>query len=246
MQNLRLVSIWSLTRKEKLVVNFHSHKYNELVYYVSGNGKTQIGENPFLFTKHHFAVIPAHTEHSEIHHVGSEVICLEFDGSHDLPIGFYADQNNAVYDILLLLLKEVREQKRNYEDMLLLQLNALMLHISRIQSSSSATKNLSYIINFLRENFHEKISLSSCARELNISYDHFQHKFKAVTGYSPQQFLITQRLLAAKKLLEEGIYTCTEIAFRCGFCTSAQFSALFKSTYGITPLQYKKQHKKKA
>jgi len=85
--------------------------------------------------------------------------------------------------------------------------------------------------------------LSDCAKQLNLSYDYFQHKFKAITGCSPQQFLIKQRLKASKKLLKEGELNCTEIAFRCGFSTSAQYSALFKKEYGSSPLQYQKENR---
>ena len=121
-----------------------------------------------------------------------------------------------------------------------------MLHIARKENDTGNTKNFDYIINLLRENFFEHINLSDCAKQLNISYDYFQHKFKKLTGTSPQQFLIEQRLLFAEKLLIEGNSNCTEIAYRCGFSTSAQFSAFFKRRFGQSPLQYKRQHQQKA
>ena len=130
--------------------------------------------------------------------------------------------------------------------MLEIKLNEIMLHIARQENNTGDTKNFDYIINFLQENFHEHIILSDCAKQLNISYDYFQHKFKMLTGASPQQFLIEQRLLFAEKLLADGNFNCTEIAYRCGFSTSAQFSAFFKRRFGQSPLQYKKQHLQKA
>ena len=74
---------------------------------------------------------------------------------------------------------------------------------------------------------------------MNISYDYFQHKFKELTGFSPQQFLLNQRLLAAKELLQNSRLSCTEIAYRCGFSTSAQFSMLFKTHLGMSPLAFR-------
>ena len=128
--------------------------------------------------------------------------------------------------------------------MLVIKLNELILNIIRIENTIIDTKNFEYIINYIRENFHEHINLSDCAKQLNISYDYFQHKFKALTGYSPQHFLMEQRLLASKEMLKKGAYNCTEIAYLCGFCTSSQFSAMFKKRYSITPMQFKKQHQK--
>lgn len=242
MQDLRFLTIWQAKRASNSHIKYHSHKYHELVYYASGNGKTEIGGKAFAFSEHCFAIIPRHTEHNETHLIDAEVICLGFFADDDLPFGFYTDANHTVYKILKELLNEVKNQKYGYAAMLTIKLHELLLHVIRIENSTATTKNFAYIIHYIRENYHEHINLSDCARQLNISYDYFQHKFKALTGYSPQQFLIEQRLLACLEMLKGSDLNCTEIAYRCGFCTSAQFSALFKKRYGITPLQYKKQH----
>ena len=42
MLDLRLISIWEAIRRQNTYVNYHSHKYHELVYYTTGNGKTEI------------------------------------------------------------------------------------------------------------------------------------------------------------------------------------------------------------
>ena len=243
MLDLRLISIWEAIRRQNTYVNYHSHKYHELVYYTTGNGKTEIHGKMNRFSDGRFVVIPPHTEHNELHLHDSEVICLEFSGAKDLPFGFYTDPSHTIHRILKELLSEAKKQSYGYEDMLCIKLNELLLHILRNDSNTAATKNFAYIINYLRENFHERINFMDCAKQLNISYDYFQHKFKALTGFSPQQFLIEQRLLAGRDMLLESNLNCTEIAYRCGFCTSAQFSALFKKRYSLTPLQYKKQHR---
>ena len=243
MQELLLVSIWEAKRIQKRHIMNHSHKYHELVYYVFGSGETEIGGKAFQFSDRCFAVIPRHTEHNETHRSDSEVICLEFSGACEMQPGFYTDPPRVIHKILKELLQEVKIQKYGYQDMLTVKLNELMLHISRSKNNPDATKNFEYIINYIRENFQERINFSDCAGQLNLSYDYFQHKFKALTGYSPRQFLIEQRLLAAEKMLLEGNFNCTEIAYRCGFCTSAQFSAMFRKRFGATPLQFKKKQK---
>lgn len=52
------------------------------------------------------------------------------------------------------------------------------------------------------------------------------------------------RINASVNLLENSDDSCTEIAYRCGFLTSAQFSYIFKKKFGLSPLQYKKQFSK--
>lgn len=245
MRNIQLVSLWRASRSKNTYINYHTHNCHELVYYVSGSGKTNVAGTPFHFSNNTFMLIPQNTEHDEFHHADSEVICLKFSGADDLQLRYYQDGTHRISKILAELLHEISHQSYRYQDMLEIKLNEIMLHIAREEHDTGDAKNFDYIINLLRENFHEHIVLADCAKQLNISYDYFQHQFKHLTGASPQQFLIEQRLLFAEKLLTDGSFNCTEIAYRCGFSTSAQFSAFFKRRFGQSPLQYKKQHPQK-
>ena len=94
-------------------------------------------------------------------------------------------------------------------------------------------------------NYREKIVFSKLAENVNLSYDYFQHKFKKLTGCSPQAYLVKIRLEEAEKLLRINEYNCTEIAYKCGFSNSAQFSKLFKEHYSVTPREYRKGFCKK-
>lgn len=241
MEDMRLISIWHARRPSGRRVNFHSHDYHELVYYDGGNGKTTIGDRVYGFSDGHFALIPPHVDHDEQHFADCRVICLEFVGLSDAVPVFGRDPAGAVRRILRDLLTEAETQPFGYRDMMTVKLNELHLHLLRSENTGLNEKNFEYIINYIRENYHEKIRLSDCARQLNLSYDYFQHKFKALTGLSPQQFLIRRRLEAAEALVRSGDGSCTEIAYRCGFSTSAQFSALFTREYGVSPLHYRKR-----
>ena len=51
------------------------------------------------------------------------------------------------------------------------------------------------------------------------------------------------RITQAKKLLREGKFSITEIAFQVGFNDSNYFSSCFKKATGISPLEYRKLKK---
>jgi len=166
---------------------------------------------------------------------------IDFDISEELPIFFGQDSSKEIHRIVTDILKESGQQLTDYKKMVEIKLNELMVVLKRsMQSSTSKIKDFDYIIDYLTENFHEKIFLKDCAKQLGLSYDWFQHKFKAITGVSPQKFLLLNRLEEAKKLLKENNLNCVEIAYRCGFSSSAQFSMLFKRELGISPLAYRK------
>lgn len=240
MQNLVLNSIWEATRSGNTYVYPNSHTYYELVYYPHGNGITTIDGVAYPFHPNTFVIIPPNVKHDEARHTDSTILCLSFScDSAALEICHHVDDSKVIYKVLKDILKESMHQAFGYQDMITAKLNELFIRISRLNNKSVTSKNFEYITNYLKENYYEKIQLSDCAKQLNISYDYFQHKFKQLTGLSPQNFLLEQRLNAAKELLLYDNCNCTEIAYRCGFSTSAQFSMLFKKKYGVSPQKYK-------
>lgn len=240
MKNIQLNSIWTKQRSKNCIIPIHCHDYYELVYYNGGNGITEIENNLYTFSDSTFTVIPPNKNHNELHHTDTKVICLEFSGVAPLNDEFFIDSKGTVYSILKEIQKEAANQPFGYEQLIKAKLTELYIKIRRTENSISApNKSFEYIINYLSENYHEKIQLSDCAKQLNISYDYFQHKFKEITGTSPQGFLVNRRLEASKELLKNNV-SCTETAYRCGFSTSAQFSMLFKGKYGISPKEYGK------
>lgn len=237
-----LVSVWSAFKPKGTQVPLHSHNYYELVYYPKGSGTTKAGSAEYTFSPGTFMLLPPQLPHNESHHTDSEVICLGFLSEADFSAAQFSDPERTVCGLLREMLREASHQDYGYKDILSAKLLELCTRIRRMQQEPAAgTKDFEYIIRYLEENYHERLILSLCARQLNLSYDYFQHRFKALTGLSPQVFLLQQRINAAKQLLERGDLSCTEIAGRCGFSTAAQFSMQFKRSEGISPLQYRKE-----
>lgn len=239
MQKTRFDFIWTRERTKDSYIPLHQHKYYELVYYPHGAGITNIDDKEYRFSSNTFAIIPPNTFHDELHLANSEVICLGFSYTHQFDYNFHLDATRSILKLLKEILHESTEQALGYQQMISNKLEELFIQIQRIQTpKNTSAKSFDHIINYLEENYHEKIQLSSFAEQLNISYDYFQHKFKEITGNSPQQFLLEQRLNAAKTLLITEHFSCTEITYRCGFSTPAQFSMLFKKKYGVSPKKF--------
>lgn len=242
MDKIGLKTAWKGEKQKNQRVFLHNHIYYELVYYLDGFGETNVGEKHYEFCPGSFMVIPKLILHDEIHKTGCKVSVLRFDTTEYLPQFFSLDDTKEVYKIISAILKETKCQPSDYKEMIDVKLNELVLTLRRKSCSNTPqVKDFSYIINYISENYHEKISLYNCAAQLNLSYDWFQHKFKEITGKSPQSFLLNCRLEKAKSLLLEKGLNCSEIAYRCGFSTSAQFSMIFKREHGVSPLEYRKR-----
>lgn len=90
-------------------------------------------------------------------------------------------------------------------------------------------------------NIAEEVSLEDLAKIGKVSTFYLCRLFKKELGFSPVKWLWLQRTMAAAAfLITDKKFSLTAIAFSCGFSSSAHFSRLFKSTYGITPSQYRK------
>ena len=71
----------------------------------------------------------------------------------------------------------------------------------------------------------------------------FRREFEQYYGKTPLEYIKHKRIETAKLLLESGLYTVTEVAFRAGFESSSYFSAEFRRLEGISPREYKSRLK---
>lgn len=80
------------------------------------------------------------------------------------------------------------------------------------------------------------------AENLNagLSRSHLSVLFKNVTGVSPYEYLLLQRIERAVRFLSDSDRTVIDIAQECGFRSLPNFNKAFKRVTGITPTDYRK------
>jgi len=71
--------------------------------------------------------------------------------------------------------------------------------------------------------------------EMGMSKTHFYRKLQEVTQQSPGQYIRSQRLQEAKRLLEAGSGNVSEIAYEVGFNNLSYFSRCFRNEFGVLP-----------
>jgi AraC-like DNA-binding protein len=78
-------------------------------------------------------------------------------------------------------------------------------------------------------------------RASGLSRSEFFRKFKDETGAGPNQYLLWQRLEAAKDLLANKDPSITEVAHRLGFSSSQYFATVFRRHTGLPPNVFRQQ-----
>lgn len=101
---------------------------------------------------------------------------------------------------------------------------------------------LSKLLEYVKNNYYEKITDESASKMAFLSYHHFCRVFKRVTGKTFIEYLNYVRLCEAEKLLISSAGNIAEIAMNVGFSSTSYFTRLFKKEKGITPVSYRKQN----
>jgi AraC family transcriptional regulator of adaptative response / DNA-3-methyladenine glycosylase II len=81
----------------------------------------------------------------------------------------------------------------------------------------------------------EPVSVAAVAAHLGITPRHLHRIFAAAHGVGPQDYLTTQRLLLAKRLLTDTAQPVGQVALASGFASLRRFNAAFAERYRMPP-----------
>ncbi len=89
------------------------------------------------------------------------------------------------------------------------------------------------------------LNLDALASSCGVSRRKLERLFQEVLHISPYQRLTQFRMDRAKFLLRSSSLPVSAIADECGFTEQKQLSVRFKHTHGMTPMEWRKQHRPK-
>ena len=90
------------------------------------------------------------------------------------------------------------------------------------------------ILRYLSAHLTENISIDDLAARFFISKYHMMRRFRAETGYTIHNYLITKRLLLARELIAGGM-PVTQACYAGGFGDYSAFSRAYRRQFGQPP-----------
>ena len=87
----------------------------------------------------------------------------------------------------------------------------------------------------------DDLYLPDVARRLGVTDRHLRRIFAAEHGVAPIDYLTTQRLLLAKRLLTDTPLAVTEVAHASGFASLRRFNDAFATRYRMSPTALRKE-----
>ncbi|HEY0680211.1 MAG TPA: helix-turn-helix domain-containing protein [Chitinophagaceae bacterium] len=97
---------------------------------------------------------------------------------------------------------------------------------------------------YIEENYSEKLNVDELSEKFNLTRRTFERRFKKATRNTVAEYIQRVRVEAAKKLLEAGRKTVTEIMYEVGYGDLQTFRDVFKKITGMTPVDYMGKYNK--
>src|SRR6218665_103234 len=92
---------------------------------------------------------------------------------------------------------------------------------------------------YIDSNYTDSLTIEQIARVAGMSEYHFFRLFKQMMGFTPYQYILSNRLNKASQLLKSD-YSVSDVAISMGFPDIFAFSKAFKKHFGISPSLYLK------
>lgn len=130
---------------------------------------------------------------------------------------------NKITEIWLLLMEVIKNRQEEQS-----------------QVPSLARERLFSMMQFIHQNYADKITLEDIASSAAISSRECLRCFNMCLRETPIEYLTNYRINMAKDLLKHSNKSITDIALDVGFSNAAYFTKVFKQVRQITPKEYRK------
>jgi AraC family transcriptional regulator len=94
------------------------------------------------------------------------------------------------------------------------------------------------VIEYIDAHLEHRLSLDDLATVAGVGVRQFSRRFRAATGQSPHQYVLSRRVERAKALIASH-QPLVDVALLCGFADQSIFTRTFARSVGVTPARYR-------
>jgi AraC-like DNA-binding protein len=117
------------------------------------------------------------------------------------------------------------------------RVHAFLLEVIRCSRRPAAPRHDSFqpILDEIARHPEETPRVPELAAKAGLSVARFSARFKRETGVPPAEYILRMKIEEARRRLERGTHSVTQIAYDLGFSSSQYFATAFKRLEGRTP-----------
>ncbi len=238
------------TRPRTLPAHSHEHAYFCLLLeggYAERFGRREVAYDPYTVAYH-----PPETTHAdEIGRNGAIFFSVEVDDrwierlrqSGAKPAGFASARGGDILWLAARLHREFRRQDACSSlaiEGLVLEMLAAVARSDK-ESERPAPQWIGRVIDLLREEFRENLSLDRLAAEAGVDPIRLSKAFRRAHGRTIGEFVQELRVRAACAQLADPDVPLADVALACGFSDQSHLTRIFKRVTGTTPGAFRKR-----
>lgn len=114
--------------------------------------------------------------------------------------------------------------------------------IGEMRLPAGISRDVYACMSYIRNHVNTPLSLDDVAASIGRSVSYTGNLFKKETGQTLGNYIVECRLEEAKSFLKYTDRTLAEISSYLCFSSQSYFQNVFKKKYGVTPMQYRRQH----
>ncbi len=232
------------------------HPNIEILYFTEGEGVVINGEETLFVSAGDIVVINSNMTHAV--KTGGVMVyhCLILDNDFCRKNGLDTDnirftthiQDNTLNGLYESVLDEYNNQDDIYRTTgIKSAVLTMLVYLARQYTEGHAkiaknpyTNGINYSIGYIKSHITEQLTVELLARQAGLSKYYFAREFKKTTGHTPIGFINSLRCENARKFLQQGEYSVSDISQKCGFENTSYFIKTFKKYMGSTPGKYGK------
>lgn len=174
-----------------------------------------------------------------VHYTGFEACSLTNLALHKPNVKQHIGIREEIIDCFEKLFREFMINDEAAGQISVCLLKEILLFTGRYADADEKISVPLIALEYIHRHFKEDIDIDSLARMEHMSGTSLRNLFKNHTGISPNEYIITQRISAACRLLSQTEQSISEIAAEVGYHDQYYFSRIFKKKVGVPPLKYR-------
>lgn len=234
--------IFSILKRNEFYIEKGCHSENVIIIVLEGSFSLHIDDKSYLADKN--SVIYFEKDIYFERHVISPVklVYIQFIDKPNLKTGMLQFKDTFRRNSTIHFLEQAINTKnenlcRYFTDDLYIQIYA-----EQQLSKTLYSKEVAAFIEYVKDNYKNKISIKQFSDYIFMSHTGFLLKFKKETGITPIEYINTYRLTLASDLLLNSNTEIGRIADLCGYENLYYFSNAFKKHFNVSPTQYRKNN----
>lgn len=241
----------------------HSHSFVELVYIENGEGTQKLGTGQKMtLQKGDVFIIVDDTQHSirptceesEFRIINIFFEKEEIDVDYDLLMPIQPKNFAAHHPIVKYINECINEYETKSEGYAMKMKGFIYLILAEyisfnqdrhcVRGRPIGTNYVREATRYIHENYNKKLTLRMIAEKIGVTSGYLQRLFRETCDTSVIEYLLRYRMENACKMLMETEMSIQEVSMEIGYSDVKNFYYRFKKIFGVTPTQYRLNHKK--